>query len=124
MTWVAVMVVLSVVPSTKTGAPVVTALAEAALVPSSYVVVDASLMVTFSPAEVVSVKPVAETLLTVPDDPPAAGALRALDPEPSAPKPPAPATLAPGAPDAEPLAGPLLAAVAGELLPEVAATIP
>src|ERR1700761_6619742 len=120
MTWVAVMVVLSVVPSTRTGSPVVTALAEAALVPSSYVVVDASLMVTFSPAEVVSVKPVVDTLLTVPDDPPAAGPLRALDPEPLAPKPPAPA-----APDAEPPAGlMLLVTAAGVLLPEVAAAIP
>jgi hypothetical protein len=120
MTWVAVMVVLSVVPSTRTGTPVVTALAEAALVPISYVVVDASLMVTFSPAEVVSVKPVADTLLTVPDDPPAAGPLLALDPEPPPPKPPAP-----GAPDADPPAGLLLLAVAtGELPPEVAATIP
>src|ERR1700761_204403 len=122
MTWVAVMVVLSTVPSTRTGSPVVTALAEAALVPSSYVVVDASLMVTFSPAEVVSVKPVVDKLVTVPVDPPAAGALRALDPEPPAPKPPAPAALAPGAP--EPPAWLLLAVVTGELLPEVAATIP
>ena len=51
---------------------------------------------------------------------------RALDPEPPAPKPPAPAALAPGAPDAAPPAWLLLlaAVVAGELLPEVAATIP
>jgi hypothetical protein len=35
MTWVAVMVVLSVVPSTRTGSPVVTALTVAALVPFS-----------------------------------------------------------------------------------------
>ena len=40
MTSVAVIVVLSVVPSTRTGSPVVTALAEAGLVPFSYVVVD------------------------------------------------------------------------------------
>src|ERR1700761_1344710 len=116
MTWVAVMVVLSVVPSTRTGAPVVTALAEAGLVPAWYVVVDASLMVTFSPAAVVSVKPAADTLLTVPAEPPAAGPLRALDPEPPAPKPPAP--------DAAPPAGlMLLVTAAGVLLPEVAATL-
>jgi hypothetical protein len=35
MTWAAVMVVLSVVPSTRTGSPVVTALTVAALVPFS-----------------------------------------------------------------------------------------
>ncbi len=35
MTWAAVMVALSVVPSTRTGAPVVTALTEAGLVPFS-----------------------------------------------------------------------------------------
>src|ERR1700761_9855608 len=108
MTWVAVMVVLSTVPSTRTGSPVVTALAEAALVPSSYVVADFSCMVTFSPAEVVSVKPVADTLLAVPDDPPAAGPLRALDPEPPAPKPPAP--------DAAPPAGLMLLVAAAGLL--------
>jgi hypothetical protein len=41
------MVVPLVVPSTRTGTPVVTALAEAALVPFRYVVEDASLTVTF-----------------------------------------------------------------------------
>src|ERR1700747_3691861 len=97
MAWVGGMVVLSVVPSTRTGTPVVTALAEAALVPSSYVVVDASLMVTFSAAEVGSVEPVVGALLTGPDDAPAGGPLRAPDP-----KPPAPAALAPGAPDPKP----------------------
>jgi hypothetical protein len=35
VTWVAVMVVLLVVPSTRTGSPVVTALAEDGLVPFS-----------------------------------------------------------------------------------------
>ncbi len=80
MTWVAVMVVLSVVPSTRTGSPVVTALAEAGLVPFSHVVEDASLTVTFWPAEVDSVKPAEDTLLIVPDDPPAAGPDRALIP--------------------------------------------
>jgi hypothetical protein len=41
------MVVPFVVPSTRTGTPVVTALAEAALVPFRYVVDDASVTVTF-----------------------------------------------------------------------------
>jgi hypothetical protein len=47
MTCVAVMVVELVVPSTRTGSPVVMALAEAGLVPFWYVVEDASLTVTF-----------------------------------------------------------------------------
>jgi len=47
MTCVAVMVVPLVVPSTRTGSPVVMALAEVELVPSWYVVEDASLTVTF-----------------------------------------------------------------------------
>ena len=46
-TCVAVMVVELVVPSTRTGSPVVMALAEAGLVPFWYVVEDASLTVTF-----------------------------------------------------------------------------
>lgn len=45
--WVAVMVVLLTVPSTRTVSPVVTALAEVELVPFWYVVEDASLTVTF-----------------------------------------------------------------------------
>jgi hypothetical protein len=47
MTCVAVMVVPLVVPRTRTGSPVVTALAEVGLVPFWYVVVGASLTVTF-----------------------------------------------------------------------------
>jgi hypothetical protein len=47
----------------------------------------ASLTVTFCPADVVSVKPVVDTLPTVPDDPPAAGPERALEPPPPAPRP-------------------------------------
>jgi hypothetical protein len=47
MTCVAVMVVPLVVPSTRTGSPVVTALADAGLVPFWYVVADASSTVTF-----------------------------------------------------------------------------
>jgi hypothetical protein len=68
-------------------------------------------MVTFWPAEVVRVKPVADTLLAVPAEPPAAGADRALDPLP---------------PDPEPWAkpGPLLLAVAVVGLLDVASTIP
>jgi hypothetical protein len=61
-----------------------TTFAEAEVVPSSYLVVDAFLTVTFWPAEVVSVKLDLETLETVPDDPPAAGPERALDPPPRA----------------------------------------
>jgi hypothetical protein len=90
------MVVLSVVPSTRTDSPVVMALAAIELAPSLYVVEGVSLTVTVSPADVATVKPDADTLLTVPDDPPAAGPDRALDPPPPGPGPPA-APL-PGAP--------------------------
>jgi hypothetical protein len=74
------------------------------------VVEDASLTVTFWPAEVDRVKPDAETLLAVPTEPPAAGPDRALDPLP---------------PDPEPWArpGPLLLTVV-VALPDVALTIP
>jgi hypothetical protein len=64
-------------------------------------VADASLTVTFWPADVVIVKPDVDKLLTVPDDPPAAGPDRALDPPP-----------------------PELLLAAGEVLLEVALTIP
>ena len=84
------------------------ALAEVEAVPFSYVVDDASSTVTFWPADVVIVKPDVDTLLTVPDDPPAAGPDRALDP------PPLELLLA---------AGELLL-VAAEALLEVALTIP
>jgi hypothetical protein len=47
MTWLAVMVVPSVVPSTRTLSPSVTAAAEAELAPLRYVVEDAALTVTF-----------------------------------------------------------------------------
>jgi hypothetical protein len=80
MTWLAVMVVPLVVPSTRTLSPCVMALAELELVPLWYVVEDAVLMVTFWPADVVSVKLEVDTLSTVPDVPPAAGPDRALDP--------------------------------------------
>jgi hypothetical protein len=43
---------------------------------------DALLTVTFWPADVVNVKLDADTLSTVPDDPPAAGPERAFDPPP------------------------------------------
>jgi hypothetical protein len=84
VTCVAVMVVPLVVPSTRTGWPVVTALAEAELVPFRYVVVDASLTVTFWPADVDRVKLDVDTPVTVPDVPPAAGPERALDAPPAA----------------------------------------
>ena len=89
----------------------VIAVAEAGLLPFSKVVEDASLMVTFWPVAVVSVKPDADTLLAVPTEPPAAGPDRALDPLPPVPDPSA---------KPWPL---LLLAVAMALL-EVAVTIP
>jgi hypothetical protein len=80
MTCVAVIVVLSVVPTTRAVLPLVTALADAECAPFSYVVDDVSLTVTFSPAAVNSVKAEVDTLLTLPIDPPSAGPDRALDP--------------------------------------------
>jgi hypothetical protein len=56
------------------------ALAERELVPLWYFVDDVFLTVTFWPADVDIVKLDLETLSTVPDDPPAAGPDRALDP--------------------------------------------
>jgi hypothetical protein len=82
MTRLAVMVVPFVVPSTRTLSPFAMALAELELVPFWYVVEDASLMVTFWPADVDTVKLDVDTLSTVPDDPPAAGPDRAFDPLP------------------------------------------
>jgi hypothetical protein len=80
MTCVAVMVVPLVVPSTRTGLPFVTARAEVDLVLLRYVVEDVFVTVTFSPADVDTVKPDVDTLLTVPTTPPAAGPDRALEP--------------------------------------------
>ena len=80
MTFVAVIVVLSSVPSTRTVLPLVTALLDAAVVPFSYLMDDVSLIVTFPPVGVDSVNPDVDTLLTLPIDPPAAGPDRALDP--------------------------------------------
>jgi hypothetical protein len=80
MTCVAVIVVPLAVPSTRTGSPAATALAVVELVPLRYVVEDAVLTVTFSPAEVDTVKLDADTLPTVPATPPEAGPDRALDP--------------------------------------------
>jgi hypothetical protein len=71
------------------------------------------LTVTFWPAEVVRVKPDADTLLAVPTEPPAAGPDRALDPLAAVPEPPG---------NACPL--PLLPAAAVVALLEVAVTIP
>jgi hypothetical protein len=82
------------------------AFAEAGLVPFWYAVEDASSTVTFWPADVVMVNLGVDTVVTVPDAPPAAGPDRALDPPPGPP----------------PLAEPLLAA-AGLVL-EVALAIP
>jgi hypothetical protein len=86
MTCVAVMVVPLTVPSTRTHSPVVMALAEVELVPFWYVVEDASSTVTFTPADVDSVKLDVDTLPTVPDAPPEAGPDRALDPLPPDPE--------------------------------------
>jgi hypothetical protein len=86
MTLLAVMVVPLVVPSTRTLTPLVMALAELELAPLRYFVEDAFLTVTFCPAEVNIVKLDSETLSTVPDDPPAAGPDRALDPPPPDPE--------------------------------------
>ena len=122
MTWVAVMVLLSVVPSTRAVSPLVTALTEAWLVPFSYVVEEFSVMVSFWLPEVVSAKPDVDTLLTVPIEPPAAGPDRALDPPPDL-EPPArgkPLLLVPLL--WVPLLALLLAVVVDPL--EVAATIP
>jgi hypothetical protein len=80
MTSVAVIVVLSSVPSTRTAAPLVTVLFVAVAVPFSYLVDDVSLMVAFPPVGVDKVKPEADMVLTVPIDPPAAGPDRALVP--------------------------------------------
>jgi len=81
------MVVPLVIPSTRTLSPVVMALAEVELVPFWYVVEDASLTVTFTPADVDIVKLDVDTLLIVPADPPVAGPDRALDPPPLDPLP-------------------------------------
>src|SRR5437868_6290781 len=71
MTRLAVMVVPSTVPSTRTRAPRLTA-------PDAVAV----LTVTFWPAAVERVKDDVDTFSTVPDAPPAAGPDRALDPPP------------------------------------------
>jgi hypothetical protein len=84
MTSVAVIVVLLVVPNTRTVLPLLTALADAARVPFSYFVAAVSLTVTFSPADVDSPKPEVDTLPTLPIEPPAAGPDRALPPLPDA----------------------------------------
>jgi hypothetical protein len=95
MTCVAVMVVPVVIPNTTTESPLAMALAEVALVPSWYVVEDASSTVTAWPADVVTVKPDADTLPTVPDEPPEAGPDRALESPPAAPGPGNPGPAAP-----------------------------
>jgi hypothetical protein len=89
MTWVALMVVELTVPITRTWVPFLMALAEIEFDLFLYFVEDASSTVTFWPAEVVMVKPDLDTLVTVPEDPPAAGPDRALDPPPADPRGPA-----------------------------------
>src|SRR5271156_5363182 len=83
---VALMVVESTVPSTKTCSPLVTALLAAERVPFSYFVEDCSSTVTSWPADVVRVKLDSATFPTAPVDPPAAGPDRALEPCPPDPK--------------------------------------
>lgn len=78
-TCAAVIVVLSVVPSTRAVSPLMTALAGTELVSCSYFVDEVSSTVTFSPAEVIRSKPELDTPLTFPIDPPADGPDRALD---------------------------------------------
>jgi hypothetical protein len=80
------MVVPLVVPSTRTGSPLVMAFAEVELVPFWYVVEAASSTVTVTPAAVDSVKLEVDTLPTVPAAPPEAGPDRALDPPPPNPE--------------------------------------
>ena len=120
MTSVAVIVVLSSVPRTRTVLPLVTALFEAAVVPFSYLVDDVSLMVTFPPVGVLRVKPDVDALLTLPIDPPAAGPDRAFDPP--APDPEALETPPACAPAAAVVAGTVAAALEPPL--EAALTIP
>jgi hypothetical protein len=112
MTWLAVIVVPSVVPSTSTLTPFLTALAEVELVPFRYVVEEALSTDTFWPADVEMVKLDADTLPTVPAAPPAAGADRAFDP----PKPRA------GPPDSP--VGDAAVVSVPELLPAVAPRMP
>jgi hypothetical protein len=91
------MVVLLVIPSTRTVASFVTSLAAAVLVPFLYVVDDPCVTVTFWPATVVIVNPDEVTLVTVPIEPPSAAPDRALDPPPVPPAPGMPCPLAAGA---------------------------
>jgi hypothetical protein len=112
MTWLAVMVAPSTVPSTMTLSPCAMALAEAELVPFRYVVEGAVSTVTFWPVDVEIAKPDADTLSTVPAVPPADGPERALD------RPP------PGPPCAGAAAGDAAGAAVPEPLPAVAPTWP
>src|SRR5437660_3595884 len=80
MTWVAVMVVPLVVPSTRTASPLLIAPAEVERVPVVHLVEDALVTVTFWPADVDRVKFDVDTLATVPTAPPGAGPERAIDP--------------------------------------------
>jgi hypothetical protein len=78
----AVIVAPSVLPSTSTVLPFVTAPDDAERVPFWYAVEDVSFTVTLWPVDVTSPKPDVDTLLTLPIDPPSAGPDRAFDPRP------------------------------------------
>jgi hypothetical protein len=75
-----------VVPSTRTCLPFVMAFTEIGLVPFLYIVEVASWTVTFTPADVVIMKLVLDTLSTVPVAPPEAGPDRAFDAMPPEPR--------------------------------------
>jgi hypothetical protein len=77
MTCVALIVFPLTVPTTRTGSPLLTALAVVDVVPFTYFVEDVSLTVSFWPADVDNVKLDVDTLPTVPTAPPAAGPDRA-----------------------------------------------
>ena len=111
MTWLAVMAVPLVVPSTRTASPVLIARAEDEPVPVVYLVEDALFTTTFCPAGVDRVKLDVDTLATVPTAPPAAGPERAFDPPPGVNRPAV----------AE---GDVAVVDVPELLPAVALTIP
>src|SRR3954452_4823663 len=85
ITWVAVMVVPLVVPSTKTDSPVVRAVAVVGLPSFVYAVDDSSSTVTRWAACVVKVKFDLDMELTVPAAPPDAGPDRALPAPPAGP---------------------------------------
>jgi hypothetical protein len=112
MTWLAVMVVPLVVPSTRTASPVLIAPTEVEPAPVVYLVEDAPFTTAFCPAGVDRVKLDVDTLATVPTAPPAAGPERAFDPPPPGVNRPAVAE------------GDVAVVDVRELLPAVALTMP